>query len=317
MAESGLQLKSTTYVDEEQPKNGSLRESLDDLKIRFLNDARLRGVSPATVRSYDSHIRPFIIYLIQNSINPGSISEKNLKDFVSLQLEKDLSKVTINDYVRTFKHFCTWMTNENIIPADPSDKIAKLKEPRRDKAILSPKEIKKMVSVCPTNTFEGIRNRAIISVLWDCGLRRIEILGAKLDDLDLRKKRIGVTGKGNKFAVLPLSKKTIKVLQTWINKRDLNGSPYLFTTENGRPLNDSYFTHLIAKIGKRAGIEVNPHKIRHSIITWLAEQGMEPFDLQAFARHEDITTTMGYIQKARLAKRLHEQHRRFSPGNKI
>jgi site-specific recombinase XerD len=317
MPENGLCLKSTSYVDEEKPKNGDLKESLGDLKTRFLNEARLRGVSPATVRSYDSHIRPFLKYLILHKIKPDSMNERDLKNYISMQLEKNLSRVTINDYIRTFKHFCRWMTNENIISVDPSEKISKLKEPRREKAILSPKEIKKMISVCPANTFEGIRNRAIISVLWDCGLRRIEVLGAKLDDLDLKKKRIGVTGKGSKFAILPLSKKTIKILQSWINKRGSNGSPYLFTTEDGRPLNDSYFTHLIAKIGKRAGIEVNPHKIRHSILTWLAEQGMEPFDLQAFARHEDITTTMGYVQKARLAKRLPEQHRRFSPGNKI
>jgi integrase/recombinase XerD len=292
-------------------------KATEHLKERFLNDARIRGVSPATIRSYYSHLRPFLNYLIQDNIEPRSVTERNLKGFIAIQLEKVLSRVTINDYIRTFKHFCKWMVNEGIVSNDPSVRIMKLREPKREKEVLVAKDIKKLMSACSTDTFEGIRNRAIISVMWDCGLRRIEILGAKLDDLNLKKRSIGVTGKGNKFAILPLSKKTIKTLQSWVNKRGSNGSPYLFTTENGRSLNDSYFTHLIAKIGKRAGVQVNPHKIRHSVITWLAEQGMEPFDLQAFARHEGINTTMGYIQKARLAKRLPEQHRRFSPGNKI
>jgi site-specific recombinase XerD len=312
MAENGLCLNSTSYVDEEQQENVSLKASLDNLKQRFLNDAKIRGVSLATVRSYDSHIRPFLQYLNDQDINLEDLTDRELKAFIGIQLEKNLSRVTINDYIRTFKHFCRWMNCERVIPIDPSDKIAKLKEPRREKAVLVPKEIKKMLSVCPANTFEGIRNRAMIGVMWDCGLRRIEVIGARIDDLELKKKSIGVTGKGNRFATMPLCKKTIKNLQSWIEVRGSNGSPYLFITESGRPLNDSYFTHLIIKIGKKAGIEVNPHKIRHSVITWLAEQGMEPFDLQAFARHEDINTTMGYVQKARS-----EQHRRFSPGNKI
>jgi integrase/recombinase XerD len=317
MAENGLCLKSTGYVDEEKPQKAGLKESLEHLKLRFLNDAKIRGVSPATVRSYNSHIRPFLQYLIDQDINLEDLTNRELKAFIGIQLEKNLSRVTINDYIRTFKHFCKWMNCEKIIPIDPSDQITKLKAPKREKAVLVPKEIKKMLSACPTNTFEGIRNRAIISVMWDCGLRRTEVIGAKIDDLDLKSKSMGVTGKGNKYATMPLCKKTIKNLQVWVEVRGPKASPYLFTTETGRPLNDSYFTHLIAKIGKRAGIEVNPHKIRHSVITWLAEQGMEPFDLQAFARHEDINTTMGYVQMARLAKRLPEQHRRFSPGNKI
>lgn len=313
MSENGLCLVSTSYGDE----GNSPETTLLGLKEQFLNDAKIRGVSPATFRSYDSHIRPFIQYLNKQIISPQEITGRVLKNFIGIQLEKDLSRVTINDYIRTFKQFCKWMASEGIITSDPSANIKKLREPKREKAVLDPKEIKKLLSVCSANTFDGIRNKAIISVMWDCGLRRIEVIGARIDELDLKNKSIGVVGKGNKFAVQPLSKKTIGSLQTWVDIRGLNSSLYLFITENGRPLNDSYFTHLIAKIGKRAGIKVNPHKIRHSIITWLAEQGMEPFDLQAFARHENINTTMGYVQKARLAKRLPEQHRRFSPGNKI
>jgi len=317
MSGNGLRLISTSYGDEGNLKNVGLKESLCDLKEGFLNDAKIRGVSRATVRSYDSHIRPFLQYLNKQSIAPQEITDRVLKDFIGIQLEKDLRRVTINDYIRTFKHFCKWMTGEKIIPIDPSERIAKLRELRREKTVLVPKEIKKLLSVCPANTFEGIRNRSIIIVMWDCGLRRTEVIGARIDDLDLKNKSMGITGKGNKFAVMPLSKKTIRNLQIWLDIRGLNASPYLFITKDGRRLSDSYFTHLIIKIGKKAGIEVNPHKIRHSVITWLAEQGMEPFDLQAFARHEDINTTMGYVQKARLAKRLPEQHRRFSPGNKI
>lgn len=291
--------------------------TLDRLKERFLDDAKIRDLSPATIRSYDSHIRPLLNYLTWNNITPESITEKNLKDFIALQLEKDLSRVTINDYIRTFKHFCKWMVDESIILSDPSIRISKLRGPKREKDVLGPDDVKKLLSVCTDDTFNGVRDRAILSVMWDCGLRRIEVTGAKIEDLELKGRIMGVVGKGNKYAILPLSKKTIKSLKTWIRKRGTNGSPYLFITEKGQQLNIDYFSHLIAKIGKRAGIEVNPHKIRHSVITWLAEQGMEPFDLQAFARHEDINTTMGYIQKARLSRRLIEQHRKYSPGNKI
>lgn len=299
-----------------EPRNAASL-TVGELKKAFLDDAKIRGLSPATLRSYECHLKPFIEFLEGRNIDPLKVTAHDLKGFIGIHQEKDISPVTINDYIRTFRQLFRWMVSEDWIDKDPSAQIKKLKVPKRDKPVLQPEDITRMLSACPPDTFQGIRNRAMIRLLWDCGLRRIEVLNAQLNDLNLANCRLGVIGKGNKYAEVPLSDKTVEALQLWIRARGANSSPCLFVTDGARKLNDSYFTHMIEKIGNRAGIKVNAHKIRHSVITWLAEQGMEPFDLQAFARHEDITTTMGYIQKARLAKRLPEQHRRFGPGNKV
>lgn len=232
-------------------------------------------------------------------------------------MDKKLSVATVNDYIRTFKQFYKWMASEDYIDNDPSEKIKKLKEPKREKSVLKPEDISKLLSLCPSDTFQGIRNKAIIGLLWDCGLRRNEIVTAKLDNLDLKNARLGIIGKGNKPATVPLSRKTVKTLKLWTKTRGQNSSPYLFTSEKGTKLGNDFLTHMVIKLGRKAGLKVYPHLIRHSVITWLAEQGMEPFSLQAFARHEDLKTTMDYVQKARLAQRLPEEHKRFSPGNKI
>ena len=306
-----------SYVNETITQKKPLELTTEALEKQFLVDAKIRGVSPATSRSYECHLKPFIDYSKLRNIKLTDATSRDLKDFIASQQEKELSPVTINDYIRTFRHFFRWMVSEGLRDKDPSAGIKKIREPKREKPVLQPKEIKMLLTACPQNTFQGIRNRAMIRLMWDCGLRRTEVISARLENLDLKSTNLGVTGKGNKYAIVPLSRKTVKAIETWLELRGSNSSPYLFITEDSNKLNDSYFTHLVKKIGKRAGLQVNAHQIRHSVITWLAVQGMEPFDLQAFARHEDITTTMGYVQKARLAKRLPEQHRRFGPGNKI
>jgi integrase/recombinase XerD len=209
------------------------------------------------------------------------------------------------------------MLSEGIIDRDPSCNIKKLKEPKREKPVLGLDDVTKLLDACPEKTFRGVRNRAIIRLMWDCGLRRNEVSSALLEDLNLKETRLGVIGKGNKFAWVTLSSTTIKALELWLKKRHRHKSPYIFIGKNGNPLSSSWVTHMIIKLGKSVGLSVYPHLIRHSVVTWLAEQGMNPFDLQAFARHEDISITMKYVNSARIRQRLPAEIRRFSPGNKV
>jgi len=157
----------------------------------------------------------------------------------------------------------------------------------------------------------------IIQVMWDCGLRRNEVITAQLSGLNLKAKSLKVIGKGNKAATVPLSQKTVTSLRQWLKIRKKLMSTHLFVSEYNRPLHKYYLTRLISRLGKKAGIKVYPHLIRHSVITYLAEQGMDPYTLQAFARHEKLNTTMIYVQSAQLAKHLPEAHRKYSPGNKV
>jgi len=289
----------------------------EELVRRFLDDGRLRGISRHTVRAYDSHLKPLIVFSKVRSIPIMVLTRADLKEFVAVQIAKKLSPITINDYIRTFRQLFRWMVAEGIIERDPSCNVKKLKEPRREKPVLRVEEVTKLLDACPDRIFEGIRNRAIVRLMWDCGLRRSEISGALLEDLDFENSRLGIIGKGNKFAWVTLSSVTIKALDLWLKKRQRIKSPYIFVGKRGNLLSSSWITHTIIKLGRKAGMKVNPHLIRHSVITWLAEQGMNPFDLQAFARHDDISTTMRYVNSARLRQRLPAEIRRFSPGNKI
>jgi integrase/recombinase XerD len=291
--------------------------SASRLRDQFIDDALIRGSSSETIRSYRCHIKPFIDYVGALELNPLEVDCRNLKDFLRAQMDRRLSIATINDYIRTFKHFYRWAIAEGYLEKDPSESIKKLKEPRREKPVLSPEGMARLLSYCSIDTFHGLRNRAILSLMWDCGLRRAEVLSARLDELDLEKLQLAVIGKGNKAATVYLSAKTAEALKSWLEIRGADGSQYLFTNENGQGLKNDFLTHMIIKLGRKAGIRVYPHLIRHSVITWLAEQGMDPFSLQAYARHEDLNTTMRYVQRARLAQRLPAELRRFSPGDKI
>jgi len=209
------------------------------------------------------------------------------------------------------------MLAENHIQEDPSKAIRKLKQPKILKNVLLPEDISKIISICPNDTFHGIRNKAIIQILFDCALRRQEVINAKLKDLDLAKGSIKVLGKGSKSFVLPMGQKTIDSLKAWLVIRNNNDSPYLFITQNGDTFDKDYFTHMIKKIAKQAGLHAYPHLFRHSSITYLAEKGMNVFFLQAFARHENLEMTMKYVNKARIDKHLPREHKKYSPGNVI
>ena len=315
MSTKAGQCEAVAYSDHNQAINPV--GSGEDLVARFLADGRPRGISRHTIRTYESHLRPLIIYSKISSIPITAMTQADLKNFIAIQMAKELSPVTINDYIRTFRHLFRWMVSEGIIKREPSLNIKKLKVPRREKPVLGLDEVTKLLNACSERTFEGIRNRAIIRLMWDAGLRRGEIAGARLEDFDIRNARLGVLGKGDKFAWVTLSSATISSLELWLGKRKRHKSPYVFIGKSGNPLSCSWITHMIIKLGKSAGLSVYPHLIRHSVVTWLAEQGMNPSDLQGFARHDDISTTMNYVNSVSLRKRLPAEIRRFSPGNKI
>jgi len=155
----------TAVVDFQQlreTKNSSPIESVDTYFEHYLDDAKIRGVSSETIRAYRCHLKPLVSYLNEHDIDIKSVTSRNLKDFVRCCIDRELSAATINDYVRLAKQFFRWLVSEWLITESPADSIKKLREPKRDKPILSTDDITRLISICPKNTFHGIRNRAIM-----------------------------------------------------------------------------------------------------------------------------------------------------------
>jgi site-specific recombinase XerD len=290
---------------------------LKQLKKYFIDDAKARGLSPETIRSYRCHIKPFIRYLLKKSLSPEAIGSKEIKNFIQKQLNLKKSSVTINDYIRTIKIFYKSINEELDISADPSKNIKYLRVIKKEKIILQHSEVVMLLGKWPKDTFLGMRNRIIIRLMWDAALRRNEIVNIRIDDLKMESRRIGINGKGKKYVNTIISENTAEELYEYLKLRPEGASPYLIVNAKGKKFHKDSLSHLVRKLGKSAGFNIGPHTFRHSAITWYAKEGMPPLYLQAFARHQDIATTMKYVREAEIAIGLPNILLQYKSGNML
>ncbi len=170
---------------------------------------------------------------------------------------------------------------------------------------LTEDEALKLIKACSTRAPSGIRNRALIAVLWRAGLRCSEALNLAPRDVDLKAGTILVReGKGRKARVVAIDPMAATVVERWLAKRaelGIGRSKPLFCQitqgKLGKPIQGSYVRHLLKRLGKRAGIEkrTHPHGLRHSFASSLADAGINPHHIQQLLGHANLATTSRYI----------------------
>ena len=180
---------------------------------------------------------------------------------------KPINSTTIQKYYRAISALFNWSINEGILE---TNNLAKIKVPRAEKKVvkaLDSKEVSQLISSLP-ETFDGIRNKAIILVLVDCGLRLGELLNIKMADINMEQQLIRVDGKTGE-RVVRYGKTTWKAIRRYLKRREkVNGyNDYLWLTKKGITLKDSSVETLFIKLRQRTGIHVHPHLLRHSFAT--------------------------------------------------
>jgi len=170
---------------------------------------------------------------------------------------------------------------------------------------LTEREAARLVKACSRRAPSGVRNAALVAVLWRAGLRCSEALDLALRDVDLEAGTLRVReGKGRKARLVGIDPMAAAVLERWLERRAELGigrsSPvFCQITEGklGEPLQGSYVRHLLKRLGKRAGIEkrTHPHGLRHSFASSLADEGVEPHRIQQLLGHSNLATTSRYV----------------------
>ena len=192
--------------------------------------------------------------------------------------------------------------------------------------VLALEEIDAMINAIDLSTDEGQRNRAIIEIMYSCGLRVSEVCGLRISDLYLNEEFIRIVGKGNKQRLVPISSRAIAELQAYMGERaNIDIRPgyedYLFlSTRRGRPLSRITLFHIVKVLAMAADIKknVSPHTFRHSFATHLLEGGANLRIIQTMLGHESISTTEIYthIDRSRLRQEIIEHHPRNNPNRK-
>jgi integrase/recombinase XerD len=280
-----------------------------------------RNLSLNTIESYLFDVKKLIIYLKINKINkePLKLESEIIKEFI-YHISKEIKPQTQARIISGLRRFYDYLILEELIEINPMKNIETPKIGVH--TTLTLKEIDKMISNIKLTSKTGIRNVAIIELLYSCGLRVSELVNLKISDLFFKESLIKVTGKGNKERFVPISKLSQKYINNYLNeirqnhKIKKNFEDTLFLNERGTNLSRNMIFIIVNKLKKQSNInkKIGPHTLRHSFATHLIENGADLITIQKMMGHESITTTERYLHVNK--KHLIDSLIKFHPRQK-
>ncbi|MYY70806.1 site-specific tyrosine recombinase XerD [Lactobacillus salivarius] len=292
--------------------NNILMDYLHYLKVE-------RGLSENTINSYGIDLKLFLEYLRENEI--PSFKQVNKEVIVNyMQSEKNNNKAnsSILRSVSSLRKFFQYLAQEKIIEKDPMLLIDTPKKKQHLPQVLTKEEVEKLLRSPNTGQVLGLRDRAMLELMYATGLRISEIINLKLEDLHLTMGTLQTLGKGYKERIVPVGDEAIK----WVNRYLEEARPkllkqkrsnYLFLNFHGNNLTrQGVWKNLKAEV-RKAGIQKNitPHTLRHSFATHILENGADLRIVQELLGHADISTTQIYTHLSN--KQLADIYNRAHP----
>lgn len=278
-----------------------------------------RNFTPNTLDAYMRDIDKLLKHLRDRGIDPTAATLADLRDFAARLHDLGIgprSQCRILSGVRSFYKF---LQTDGFIDGDPSELLESPQLGEHLPEVLTTDEIDRLEQAIDLGKWEGQRNKAIIEVLFSCGLRVSELVNLKLSDLFLADRFIRVIGKGRKERLVPISDNAIRQLRFWFDDRNhMDIKPgeedYVFLNRRGAHLTRTMILIMIKRLGAEAGINktISPHTLRHSFATALLEGGADLRAIQAMLGHESIGTTEIYthIDTHTLRQEILEHHPR-------
>ena len=295
----------------------------DKLIKNFKNYLKIeRNLSENTITSYLFDLQKLNIFLEENnfSSNPSHIKESTLKKFV-YKISKEIKPSSQARIISGIKRFFDFLILENILNENPLENIETPKIGSKLPTTLTVKEIDKLIDSIDIKSKNKIRNKAIIEILYSCGLRVSELITLKVSDLYFNESIIKVTGKGNKERFVPISKGAINYIEKYLNEKRIfqkikkGSEDTLFLNERGNGLSRVMIYIILNDLKIKAEInkKIGPHTLRHSFATHLLENGADLITIQNMLGHENIVTTERYLHVNR--KHLVESISKYHPRN--
>ena len=278
-----------------------------------------RGFSPHTVEAYQRDLEKLLNYLKQEGKTVDDVQLEDLQHFAATLHELGIgpsSQCRILSGVRSFFRFLEldgWRED------DPSELLESPVLGEHLPEVLSEEEVDMLEGSIDLSKWEGQRNKAIIEVLFSCGLRVSELVNLKLSSIYVDEQYVRVMGKGSKERLVPISPKALRELDLWIVDRNLmkikpGEEDYVFLNRRGAHLTRTMILIMIKRQAEEAGIQktISPHTLRHSFATALLEGGADLRAIQAMLGHESIGTTEIYthIDMSTLRQEILEHHPR-------
>jgi len=291
-----------------------------DFVKRYVRYLKLeRNYTENTLFAYQNDLRWLLRYMEKNSLTFQEISLEDLQTFAATLHEYGISARSQARILSGVRSFFRFLVLDGEREDDPTELLESPHLGQHLPEYLTVEEVDRLERSIDLSKAEGHRNRAIIEVLFSCGLRVSELVNLQLSDLYLDEKFIRVLGKGRKERMIPISDSAIKELQLWFDDRcRLNVKKgeegYVFLNRRGSHLTRTMILIMIKRQAIEAGIQktISPHTLRHSFATALLEGGADLRAIQALLGHEDIGTTEIYthVETSTLREEILKHHPR-------
>ena len=279
-----------------------------------------RSLSGNTVEAYLEDLSKLLDYFGEIGVNYPNTSLEQLQKFLVELYELGIGSRSQARIISGIKSFYKFLLLEEILKEDPTELLESPKIGQKLPEVLSLDEINAILSSIDLSTPQGHRNKAMLEVLYSCGLRVSELVNLLISNIYLKDEYLSVIGKGNKQRLVPISPAAIREINFWMrerNKMDVKkgNEDFLFLNKRGTKLSRIMVFNIIKKQAETAGIEKNisPHTFRHSFATHLLEGGANLRAIQEMLGHESILTTEIYTHMD--MNLLRSEIIRFHPRN--
>ena len=284
----------------------------------FLTHVRVeKGLSSNTVSAYRRDLVKFDAFARKRKLSLECVSRDDLVDFLAGLYRANLESKSVARHLVTLRNFFRFAQIQDHIREDPSINLESPKIRRALPGYLRLEEVERLLNQPDVKTPQGLRDRAMLEVLYSTGLRVSELIGLRVSDLDTKVGCVRCIGKGDKERIVPVGKKALAIVEKYLRDArpklhsKVQNSPTLFVNRRGAQLSRVGVWKILSAYGRLAGMRVGlaPHMLRHSFATHLLEGGADLRSVQLMLGHADISTTQIYthVVEERL-KQIYKAH---------
>ena len=275
---------------------------MDTLRRRYVRYLKLeRNYSPNTIEAYVHDLDYLINFIKGEGLAIADVRLSHLETFAATIHEFGVSATSQARILCGVRSFFRFLVLDGVLADDPAELLESPAVGEHLPEVLTTEEVDRMEASIDLSKWEGQRNRAIIEVLFSCGLRVSELVNLRFSDVSLNDKFLRIVGKGSKERLVPISDAALREMQLWLFDRNLmkvkpGEQEYVFLNRRGAHLTRTMILVMIKRTAEEAGITktVSPHTLRHSFATALLKGGANLRAIQEMLGHENIKTTQIY-----------------------
>lgn len=284
----------------------------------FLTHVKVeKGLASNTVAAYHRDLAKFNAFAQKRKLALEAVTRDDLVDLLAGLYRQKLESKSVARHLVSLRNFFRFAQIHELIVADPSVTLESPKIRRSLPGYLRLEEVERLLAQPDAKTALGLRDRAMLEVLYSAGLRVSELIGMRVTDLDTKVGCVRCIGKGDKERIVPVGKKALSMVERYLRDarpkliRKAPSSPTLFVNRRGVALSRVGVWKILSAYGRRAGLRdpLTPHTLRHSFATHLLERGADLRSVQLMLGHADISTTQIYthVVEERL-KQIYKAH---------